>query len=102
MRLGRRAWSRVSRGGRMFRGGRGTSRRSQLLLKPVGVLADVLVHVADGNVKRASGFTSEVVPPGDVERLRLTVSQTGLTGVESTEELRQLVHQLEPKHRKLF
>lgn len=84
----------------MFGGGRGTSRRSQLLLKPVRVLADVLMHVADGNVKRAAGFTPEIVPPGDMKRLRLTVNHTGVTGVESTEELRQLVHQLEPKHKK--
>lgn len=99
MRLRRRAWSGISRDGR---GVRGTSWRSQLLLKPVGVVADVLVHVADGNIKRASRFAPEVVPPGDIERLRLAVGQTGLTGVEPTEELRQLVHQFKPKHRKLF
>ncbi len=107
MRLWWRAWSRVGRERRVFWGGArggwggwGTSWRSQLLLKPVGVLADVLVHVADGNVERASGLASEVVPPGDVERLRLAIGQTGLTGVEPAEELRQLVHQLKPKHRK--
>ena len=82
----------------MFQGGsRGTPCRSQLLLKPVGVLADVLVHVADGNVERAPGLAPEVVPPGDVEWLLLPVGQAGLAGVEPTEELRQLVHELEPE-----
>lgn len=98
----RRAQIRIRRDGGMTGGGRGTPRRGQMLLKPVGVLADVLMHVADGNVKRAAGFTPEIVPPGDMKRLRLTVNHAGVTGVESTEELRQLVHQLEPEHRDIL
>lgn len=61
----------------------------------------MLVHVADGHVERASGLASKVVPPGDVERLLLlllTLCQARLTGVEPSEELRQLVHQLKPEH----
>lgn len=89
-------------GGRVRRG-RGCSSRSKLLFEPVGVLADVLVHVADGNVERAPGLASEIVPPGNVKRLLLTISQSGMTRMEPTEELRQLVHQLEPKQEmKLF
>lgn len=57
------------------------------------------MHVADGDVKRASRFAFKVVPPGDVDRKRLRLSQTGLAGVEAAEELRQLVHQLEPENR---
>lgn len=84
-----------------FAGGRGASRGGRLLLEPVGILADVLVHVADGDVERAPRLAAEVVPPGDVDRLQLAVRQAGVAGVESSEELRQLVHQFEPGHKQV-
>lgn len=67
------------------------------MFEPVCILTDVLVHVADGNVERASGLAPEVVPPGDVDGLLVLISQTRLTRLEPAVELRQLVHQLEPK-----
>lgn len=57
----------------------------------------MLVHVADGHVERASRFAPEVVPPGDVERRLLRIGHGGLTGTEATVELRQLIHELQPK-----
>lgn len=80
-------------------GGRGASQGGRWLVEPVGVLADVLVHVADGDVERASRLAAEVVPPGDVDGLQLAVRQAGVAGVESSEELRQLVHQFESGHK---
>lgn len=68
-------WTRQRGGARRlwgdFRGG--VCCGSKLRLKPVRVLADELVHVADGNVERASGLAPEVVPPGDVQRQRIGV-----------------------------
>lgn len=95
--LGRRARRRLAGRRRGSAGGRGAGRGGRRRLRPVGVLADVLVHVADGDVERAARLAAEVVPPGDVDGLQLALRQAGGAGVEPREELRKLVHQLEPE-----
>lgn len=62
--------------------------RHELLLEPVGFMADVLVHVTDGYIKRAARLAAEIVALADG-------GYAELARVQPCQKLRQLVHQFE-------
>ena len=66
---------------------------SELFLKPVRLLINKLVHVANGDIQRAARLAPEVVPSANPPGLLPRLLWTAVLGVQVGAKLGKMVHE---------